>query len=364
MSEPIKVLQIAGAMYPGGLENFIMNLFQNTDSSKVQFDFVIHARKENDYVPLIEAMGSKVYLVPRLTRNPIESLRELYCIVKNNQYKVVVRHTSNALIAPQLLVARLAGAKTICHSHTETDSKKLLHVLGRMLMGIAAKEKFACSEKAGYWMYGKRKFRIVHNAVDIHKFEYSADKEQRIRDEFGLGNSKVYGHIGNLVECKNHVFLISVFHEIAKTDPNARLICVGEGEHREVIEEQIERLQLKDKVILTGRRMDAQDFMSCFDVMIFPSVYEGLPLTLIEAQAAGLPCLISDTITSDVVVTQGLVEKASIEKSPEIWAKQAVKMATKDGEKKQRRCQFDSISEAGYDIGTLAKWYEEYFQSL
>lgn len=362
--KPIRVLHIVGGMYPGGMENFIMNLYEKIDRSRLQFDIVVHQRKENDYVDKIRAMGGEVYELPRLTRKPIGNLKQIYRLVKKNGYPVVVRHTSNALVTPQLLAARLAGARTVCHSHSETDPQKFMHRLGRMLMGISVCDRIACSEKAGQWMFGQKDFRVIHNAINIEKFVYSAEKAERIRKEFHLGNGKVYGHIGNFRESKNHRYLLRIFKKIAELDREAVFFCLGEGEMRSQIEEELISLQLKDRVILTGSRQDAEDFMSCLDVLIFPSVFEGLPLTLIEAQAAGLPCLISDTITKAVEVTEGLVRYMSIEEEPLRWAKEAMEMSGIENGGQTRICQYDRIEAAGYDMNALARWYETYFLQI
>lgn len=356
MSEPIRILHIVGAMYPGGMENFIMNLYEKIDRNRLQFDIVVHMRKKDDYVERIRQMGGRVYELPRLTKRPVQNLVGLFRIVKRNQYKLVIRHTPNALAAPQLLAARMAGAHTVCHSHNETDPQKLLHAIGKLLMKAAAAERFACSEKAGRWMYGRQSFRVIHNAIDIRKFAYRPEASRRIRDEFHLGDARVYGHIANFISSKNHLYLLRIYKEISELDGDARFFCLGDGSLRAQIEAEIKRLGLEDKVILTGVRKDAADFMSCFDVFIFPSVFEGLPLTLIEAQAAGLPCLISDTITKDVVVSENLVRWESIERPPGVWAKEAVRM----GIDADRGCQYERIAAAGYDIETLARWYEQY----
>lgn len=360
MSEPIRVLHIVGAMYPGGMENFIMNLYERMDREKIQFDIVVHMRKPNDYVDTIRQMGGRVYELPRLTKKPLQNIRGLFHIVKDNHYGIVIRHTSNALAAPQLLAARAGGAYTICHSHNETDPQKLLHRPGRLLMRFAAMERFACSEKAGQWMYGKQSFRIVHNAIDIRRFAYRPEASRKIREEFGLGDRRVYGHIANFISSKNHLYLLQIYKEIAGIDENARFFCLGEGTLRDEIESEIRRLGLEDRVILTGVRKDVEDFMSCMDVLIFPSIFEGLPLTLIEAQAAGLPCLISDTITRDVVVSEHLVRYESIRKAPDVWAKKAVAM----GASADRSCQYEAIANAGYDVEALAQWYEGYFMEI
>ena len=359
----IRILHMVGAMYPGGMENFIMNLYEKIDREKFQFDFIVHLQKENDYTEQIGKLGGRVYEIPRLTKNPVGSLSMLYKIVKENNYKIVIRHTANALVAPQLLVAKLAGAKTICHSHNETDPQATIHKIGKIMMKSAADKRFACSSKAGEWMYDTQDFQVIHNAINVDKFEYSQEKANRIRKEFKVDGKHIYGHIANFIESKNHMYLLEVFKEISKRDENAVFFCLGEGDLRPRIEAKIKELQLEDKVILTGIRHDAQDFMSAMDVLIFPSFFEGLPLTLIEAQIAALPSVISDTITKDVIVTEGLVSMESIQKEPEVWAKKAIEVfdSTKNN---QRLCQRKAIQEAGYDMDMLVKWYEEYFEKL
>lgn len=359
----IRILQIVGTMHPGGMENFIMNLYEKIDREKFQFDFVVHLRKENDHTEQIKKLGGKVYEIPRLTKDPIGSLSMLYKIVKKNKYQIVIRHTANALVAPQLLAAKLAGAKTICHSHNETDPQMTLHKIGKVLMKLVADRRLACSKKAGLWMYDKKDFKVINNAINVNKFVYCEEKAEKVRKEFGLQGKHVYGHIANFRESKNHMFLLDVYKEIAKLDDKAVFFCLGEGDLREEIENKIKELNLEDRVILTGIRHDVENFMSCMDVLIFPSFFEGLPLTLIEAQIAALPAIISDTITKDVIITDGLVTMESIKDKPQVWAKKATELL-KDGKVKSRQCQREAIRKAGYDMDVLVKWYEDYFTEL
>ena len=363
MDKPVKILQIVGSMHPGGIENFVMNLYEHIDRERFPFDFVVHKQQEGDYTERIEELGGQIYLLPRLTRHPVRNLRGIYRLVKEKHYDIVIRHTPNALIAPQLLAARLAGAHTICHAHSETDKQKVLHTVGKALMKIAAERRIACSVNAGKWMFGKQHYDMVHNAVDIAAFQYSKEKEEKIRNEFQLGERHIYGHVGNFVWSKNHLLMLHFFKDIQKQDPEAVLFFVGQGTMQKEIEEKVQELSLQDSVILTGVRKDVPVLMSAFNVLLFPSVYEGLPLTLIEAQAAGLPCLISDSITSDVIVTEGLVRPYSLEKSSAEWAAQAVSMVRENNEF-TRKCQREQITRAGYDIDALAKWYENYFTQI
>lgn len=362
MQKKIKVLQVVGAMYPGGIENFIMGLYKYMDPEKVQFDFAVHARREGDYGPIIEQMGGRIFEVGRFTRHPIKSLKTLKKLIKEEQYDVVVRHTPNAMIVPQLMVARHAGAVTVCHSHSTTDPNMLLHKIGRLLINKYTDYPMACSVAAGKWMYKKHDFKVVNNAIDIKKFEYSPEKAKRIREEFNIGDAKLYGNIANLLECKNQLFAIDVFAKILEEDPDARFIFVGEGEMRPLLTQKIKDMHLEDKVILAGMRSDVPDIMSAMDVMLFPSIFEGLPLTLIEAQASGLPSLISDKITDDVIVTNGVIEKLGIEKSPQEWAKKALKMGGIDREDRKDEIR-NQIKSKGYDIEELAREYTEFFSA-
>lgn len=366
MSKKIKVLHIVGAMAPGGLENFIMNLFRHIDREEIEFDFIIHARKEGDYVPELESMGAGVFLIPRLTSHPVKNLKQIRRLVSENGYDFVIRHTANALITPQLLAAKKGGAKTICHAHSTDDPAKLLHKLGRMLMKKAADYRFACSEDAGKWMYGKQEFVVVKNALDIEKFAYSQEKELEIRREYNCEGRPLFGHIGNLLEVKNHLFLVEVYAEILKRIPNALCFCIGEGDMRPAIEQRISELGISKNVILTGVRFDVSKFMSALDVLLFPSIFEGLPLTLIEAQAAGLPMIISDRITKDVEVTDGLVSFKPIELSADEWAEDAVKTALNQNNPQQkakgRVLQREALASCGYDIKELCRFYESFFK--
>ena len=359
MNEPIRILHIVGAMYPGGMENFIMNLYRNIDRTRFQFDFVVHQQKDNDYTEEIEKLGGRVYLLPRLTRKPFSNLHRIRRLVRENHYPMVIRHTANALVAPQLLAAKSAGAVTVCHSHNETDPQLRLHRMGQKLMRRAADIRLACSEKAGHWMYGDQSFEVIHNAIDIPRFAYHESKAAKIREEFHLEGRHAYGNIANFIASKNHSYLLRIYREIIKLDPDAVCFCLGEGDLRPQIEEEIKELHLEGRVILTGIRGDVPDFMSALDVLVFPSRFEGLPLTLIEAQAAGLPSLISDTITGDVIVTEGIVQQLSIELDPKEWAERAVLLAK---EQSDRTCPYESIAAAGYDIRQLVQWYQEFIQ--
>ena len=235
-------------------------------------------------------------------------------------------------------------------------------------------------------MYGELEYRVINNAIDVDEFSYETEKRLAVRKELlggvsgledALGledasidvlNSRIYGHVGNLSEVKNHTYLLKIFRKILDKDPNSYLVCVGEGVLRRKIEDEIVTLGMENHVILTGIRRDVSSIMSAIDVLLFPSIYEGLPLTLIEAQAAGLPCIISDVITDDVDVTSelGLINKLNIGDDPSVWADMAVETISNDSSKISRD---DSrirelIREHGYDLAALSAWFEEHMLEM
>lgn len=358
---PIKVLQIVGSMHPGGMENFIMNLYEHINPELVHFDFVVHMKRPGDYCDKIEEMGGTIYELPRLTSHPVKNLKSLKSIVKEGNYNIVVRHTANALITPQLIACKIAGAKTVCHSHNTTDPRKGLHYLCRTLMKASTDIRLACSAQAGKWMYSNLDYTVIHNAIDLDRFAYNGAASDEIRREFNCEGKHVYGHIANFIDSKNHMYLLEIFRKLVDIDPLAICFCLGDGLNRPKIEQRIKELNLENHVVLAGVRRDVPEFMSAMDVLIFPSIFEGLPLTLIEAQASGLPILMSDTITDDVIVTEGLIEKKSISASPMDWAERALQLSSSKG---PRTLQKETITKNGYEINALTGWYEKFFIDL
>lgn len=351
-----RMLHIVGGMYPGGLENFIMNIYRNLDRNRVQFDVIVHSIREGDYTKEIEAMGGKVYLAPRKSRHPLGNFLAIRRIVKENGYQVVIRHSDNAFPVLDLLAARMGGAKRrIYQSHSSSSSHIGLHKFFRMFMGIIPTDRFACSENAGRWMYGRRTFRIVKNAIDVEQYRFFAQLREQARNEWQMEDCVVYSHVGIYMPAKNHRFLVDVFARIIEKQPNARLLLIGEGGLREDIERQVKENHLEKQVILTGIRSDVPKLLQMTDVFLFPSVYEGLPLSVIEAQAAGLPCLISDRITKEVVVTEQVVSMP-LEKSKEQWAGQAIALSKIPRDRYAKTSQ-ELVGKAGYDVKELAKWY-------
>ena len=350
-----RILHIVGGMYPGGLENFIMNIFRNLDKEEVCFDVIVHSIREGDYTAEIERLGGRVYLAPRKMRHPIKNYFAIRRIVKNGKYNVVVRHSDNAFPVVDLMAARSGGAKRrIYQSHSSNTQLVGLHRFFRHFMGIVPTDRFACSENAGRWMYGKRDFKVVKNAIDIGAYTYNADVREACRQEWGFTDKVVYSHVGIYMPAKNHKFLIEFFALLARKQENAVLLLIGEGDLRSEMEAQIKELGMEERIILTGIRSDVPRLLQMTDVFLFPSIYEGLPLSVIEAEAAGLKCLISEAITDEVVVTD-LVTKKELSDGALSWAEAAIELS----QPYSRRSTYEEVAGAGYDVKKLAKWYGE-----
>lgn len=353
-----RILNITGGVAPGGVESFIMNVYRNLDRDKVQFDFIVHKRVEGDFAPEIEKMGGKVYLAPRKSKHPIKNLKMIKDTVKENNYDVVIRHSANAYCVLDLLAAKKGGAKkVIFHSHSTSTKLKAIHKFFRSFMKTVPTDRFACSENAGKWMYGNLDFKVVCNAIDIKKYAFDKVKRNELRAKMNLTDKKVFIHVGNLRSPKNHIFMVSFFEKVVKQNRDAILLLVGEGNERASIEAKIKELGIENNVKLLGLRHDIPDLLQVADVFFLPSVYEGLPVSVIEAQAAGLKCLISDVITRDVIVTD-LVTAMPLEASLENWAAKAIELSN-DYSREDTESIYKAIADKGYDVKKLARFYEE-----
>jgi glycosyltransferase involved in cell wall biosynthesis len=317
MDKPIRVLQVMSSMNRGGAETMIMNIYRNIDRSKVQFDFVVHGEKKYDYEDEIISLGGNIYKIPSFNKYKIKE----YNIFWNNffekhlEYRIIHGHMRSTAYL-YLKIARKHNRITIAHSHNTSSGKgfkgfrkRLMHYPLRRVCDYC----FACSLESGQWLFGNKiihrdNFKVIYNAVDLEKFSFNEEIRQKYRKEFGVTEKEyLIGHVGRFQEQKNHTFIIDVFNNICLNNDDFKLILIGDGYLKKAIEKKANDYGINDKVIFTGVRKDVNNLMQAMDVFILPSLHEGLPLVLIEAQAAGLPCFISENVTSkDIVKTKGL----------------------------------------------------------
>ncbi|MDO4622115.1 MAG: glycosyltransferase family 1 protein [Eubacteriales bacterium] len=359
MSEPIRVLQIVTTMNRGGLETMLMNYYRNIDRSRVQFDFIEHRPEKSDYDEDIERLGGHIYRMPRLvpwSRSYRAALKRFFG--EHPEYRIVHVH-QDCLSSAALCAAKECGVPIrIAHSHAAGQDKNWKYLIKlwykRRIPGYAT-DLFACGRDAGDWMFGGAEYRILNNAISAGQNRYNKEVRDKVRAELGLEGAFLLGLTARFSAAKNHLFLLDIFHAVADREPSARLLLVGDGELRESIKRKAGELGLADKVIMTGLRTDVPDLLQAMDVFVMPSNYEGVSLAIVEAQAAGLPCFISDKVPIDCKKTD-LVQQLSLNDSPEVWAE-----AILGCKGVERRDTFQEIVHAGFDIESNAEELQEWY---
>ena len=367
MSEPIRVLHVIGIMNRGGAETMIMNLYRHIDRSKVQFDFVENSREPAAFDEEILSLGGRIYRCPHYNgKNHFTYVKWWNDFFKAHpkEYPIVHGHLGSTA-SIYLSVAKKYGAYAIAHSHSSgTDHSlhaKLYQIMSYNTRNVAD-YFFACSEVAGKDRFGSKvtsgsHYAVLNNAIDVNRFSYNPSVRNAVRDELGIGQIQlVVGHIGRYTKEKNHEFILKIFSELKKMDSNARLLMVGDGKLRTHIMQMAEQASLSSDVIFTGVRSDVERLVQVMDVFVLPSLYEGLPVTMVEAQAAGLPCIISDKVPPECILTEGLVDIMTLSASPKAWAEKI--LAKRAIPRTDRRAE---IAAHGFDITTEAVKLQEFY---
>ena len=368
--DPVRVLMCVGKLnIGGGAEGLVMDWYRGIDRGLLQFDFLTHTPRSGDassYEDEIISLGGRVFYIRRSFLHYLryqKELRKFFC--EHPEIKTVQSHI-NAMSAPVLRAAKKSGMPVrIAHSHTtrlRPDLKMPLKILSKLMLRRYATHLFACSKRAGEWLFGKKTVRdggvtVIPNAINVRRFEFDAAKRAGLRQKLWIGeNQPVFGHVGRFIYAKNHGFIIDIFAEIKKESPGAVLLLIGDGELMGDIKQKCRDLEVWDSVIFAGTVGNIEEYLWAMDAFLFPSRFEGVPCSVIEAQAAGLPCLISDTVTSEVGITS-LAEFLSLKSPPEVWAKKAL-AATAPNERKSMH---DEIKAAGFDSADAAKKLQEFY---
>ena len=360
MDTPIRILHVVTYMGRGGLETMIMNYYRRMDREKVQFDFLTHRDFRADYDDEIEALGGRIYRLPRLvpwSGSYRKALDRFFA--EHREYRIVHVH-QDCLSSVILAAAAKYGVPVrIAHSHNSSQDKNLKYLVKLFYMRkipALATQLFACGKEAGDWMFGGAPYRVLNNAIDAGRYAYDAARREKMRQVLGIDpDAFVVGHVGRFDAVKNHTFLLDVFAQLVSRQPSAVLLLVGDGVLRPDMEQKAQALGLGDRVIFTGVRGDVPDLMQAMDCFVFPSLYEGIPVTLIEAQAAGLPCIVSDGVPVESQKTCNF-ERMALKEGAEAWA--AAIAGTAGLQRPDTRRE---IAAAGYDIVDNARWLQDYY---
>lgn len=362
--QPIRVLNMFTIMDRGGAETMVMNYYRHIDRTKVQFDFLVHREQRGAYDDEIERMGGRIYrMCPVYPQNFSRYKRDLRTFFRAHpEYKIIHSHMSELGYFAFREAERQGVPVRICHAHNAPhgfDAKMIIRTYFKKRMMPYLTHLFMCGEESGKWLYGeknKTRFIMLNNAIDAAVYSFDASKREKMRSQLGLADELVIGHVGRFNPQKNHPFLLNIFAALLKKEPNAVLLLVGGGADMPKIQAKAQELGIAERVRFLGVRSDVADLMQAMDVFVFPSLYEGLPVTMVEAQASGLPCIISDKVPPECILTDGLVNIMPLSANPEAWAEKILSMRAVP-----RTDRHEEIAAHGFDITTEAVKLQEFY---
>ncbi|WP_419955632.1 glycosyltransferase family 1 protein [Neobacillus niacini] len=369
----IRVLQVIEKMDRGGAETFIMNLYRNINRSEIQFDFLVHD-PAGHYIDEIKELGGNIYPLPSPSSIGIRKYKKLLkeVLTTNGPFNAIhshIHHFSGVIVQ----TARNAKIPVrISHSHTSRDFKvsNPLRKMYKMIMETLIKNNstllFYCSDKAGQALYGSnfkkdKRSVFIPNSVQLDQFKsvWQMDKNE-IRSQLGIPLSKkIVGHVGSFTTPKNHLFLIEVFHHLVKTHPDFHLVLVGGGPLRSDIESKVNELGMSENVTFFGVTNDVPMVLRTFDIMLFPSLFEGLPTVIVEAQAAGIPAVLSNTITTEVDMDLGLLVYNDLNLTLDHWSNTILELVNKRVPEYQ--IIVNKILSKGFDTAQVAELCERLY---
>jgi len=357
----------------GGVGTYLMNLYRNIDRNVIQFDFVV----EGDmcyFADEIQAMGGKIYYIKPKRKNVFLNIKDLWILLKKcrKNYKMIYFNFSVLYYNVPFILSKLFRYPIIiAHGHNTCPKnmkniRYLLHCINRYYVSHFSNYLFACSSQAGEWVLGKKaveegKVKVIPNAINAEIFKYNTEIRSIIRNELRIDKENfVVGNIGRVTYQKNQIYLIDIFKEIKKKYDKAILLLVGDGELMDDINKKIHTLDLSDSVILTGARSDVSKLLQAMDVFVFPSLFEGLGIVLLEAQASGLLCFASKGVIPEQVNVTGNVKFIDLNKGPAYWAEQILKYSIVH----KRKDMTETVKISGYDIKDLATNFQEFIISV
>lgn len=366
-NEPIRIAQIIGKWVGGGVEAVVMNYYRHIDHSKIQFDFICDDDSTNIPYEEIEKLGGKVILIPPYQK-VFKYHKKLKRVLKDGNYKIVHSHI-NALSVFSLWAAWSAGVPIrIAHSHSTTNKsewkKNLLKQFLKPFSKVFANTYFACTEHAGRWLFGNKTFdkglvTVINNGIDVDSYVFNENVRKEKRKELNLKDSDiVIGHIGRFMKQKNHKFLIDIFKELYKENNNYKLMLIGQGPLQDEVKQKVKDLDIENAVMFLGQKNDANKYYQAMDLFLFPSLYEGLGMVFVEAQAAALPSVAS----TEVPVIAKVSDRAyfiGLDQPIKVWKDIIAEVINQD-----RKVDTKRIKDAGYDIVTEAKKLENKYLEM
>ncbi len=365
MSECIHVLHVIRAMDRGGAETMIMNLYRHIDRSRIQFDFLVHIERKCDYDDEILSLGGRIFRIsPYRIYNYVSYKKKFVELLEAHPEMQIVHGHIGSCASVYLRGANKVGRYTIAHSHALNKMDNISDIIFKIMTldnKWLADFYLGCSVQAGIDQYGKKivasnKFMVLNNSIDAEQYIYDSETQKRMKKSLNLEGKIIFGHVGRFIPLKNHTFLLDVFREILKIEPKAEFVLVGRGNLEDKIKNRALSMGLEDKVHFLGVRDDIPEVMKMMDGFIFPSIHEGLGIVAVEAQAAGLPSLISEGVPDEAMVS-GCAKRLEISAGASKWAETIVDMYRNI----PRINRLDEIKKANYDIHETVKQLENIY---
>lgn len=356
-----KILVIVSTKFGyDGITNVVTNYYMYQEHKDLRMDILTINPVDEELKKSMEEHGDSNFVIPYRNQNPIKYFLKLISIIKKGNYQIVHAHGGSCTLAVEMLAARVAGVKIrIAHSHNTASDYSTINNFLRPIFLKNYTVGFACGKEAGEWLYAGKKFEVINNGIDVEKFSYNERSREEFRNKYDLQDKYVIGHIGRFNMQKNHEKLITIYEEISKRRNDAVLVLIGDGELRDQIQNMVKEKQLNVRFV--GLSDEIPQWLQAMDVLLFPSLFEGLPVAIIEAQASGLPCVLSDTISPMTAITD-LVKFVELKAEDSVWAKEVLNLKIRNREQ-ERELVAEKIREHHFDIREnckeVLKRYEE-----
>lgn len=364
----MKILHVVGKMHRGGIETLVMEIFRRIDRSKIEFHFLVFSKEEGDYDREIIKLGGKIQYVVSRRENPIENYKQIDNLIKKEKYDCIHDHLSSlSYIAPLIIGNKNKVKMLVAHSHNTSQGHgivgNILHNVNKSRIGKCCTHLMACSSDAGYWMFGKKlwenKGRVVRNGINVNLFLYNSEIREQMRHKMGIEDGTiVVGFSGRFEEQKNPLFVIKIFRDLKKYIPNARLLMLGNGSLKCKMINCVNEYGLSETISFLGVVNNVSEYLQAMDIFLFPSLFEGLGISLIEAQCADLPVFTSTRVPSEAKVLDSFYQ-IELKKDSEQWAQEIFKFISKNTlARKNVRLE---MMRKGYSIDVVAKEVEQFY---
>ncbi len=348
-----------------GITKVIYNLSASINKEDITIDLLSINKPDYDMFALFKSIGVEIHVIENRLKNPLLYFKTLCNLIKEKKYDIVHAHGNSYTLAIELFAAKFGRCKNrIAHSHNTTCKYKLLHYLMAPLFNLCCTDRLACGTDAGRWLYNNKEFIVIKNGIDTEKFRFNVSKNKLLRQQMNLSDDTLaIGHVGCFNTQKNHDFLIEVFRYINKKNQNSKLILIGDGFEKEKIKQKVKLYGLEKVVLFIGEIENVYDYMSAFDIVIMPSLYEGLPLTLVEEQANGLTCIVSDVITKEADLTGNIIFE-SLSSPVDKWGEKVLGLKVSENRIQKSDIAINKILKKEYDIIMESKRLKEHYYSL